>query len=84
MGLTTVGPMVTNSAPSTLEAFLDQVDHVVKLVGVGHVGFGTDTLIRGWETDPKLTETTLARYGESYYKPSYRFRYPMREGLSRQ
>ena len=85
MGLTTVGPMVTNSAPSTLDTFLDHVDHVVKLVGVEHVGFGTDTLIRGWETDPKLKEATLAHYGEPFYKPSYRFRYPMgTEGLNDQ
>jgi membrane dipeptidase len=85
MGLTTVAPFITNSAPATLETFLDQVDHVVKLIGVDHVGFGTDTLIRGWPTDPKLKETTLARYGEPYYKPSYRFRYPMgTEGLNDQ
>jgi membrane dipeptidase len=85
MGLTTVGPMVTNSAPSTLDTFLDHVDYMVKLVGVDYVGFGTDTLIRGWPTDPKLKESTMARYGEPYYKPSYRFRYPMgTEGLNDQ
>jgi membrane dipeptidase len=85
MGLTTVGPFVTNSAPATLDTFLDHVDHVVKLVGVEHVGFGTDTLIRGWATDPNLKEKTLARYGEPFYKPSYRFRYPMgTEGLNDQ
>ena len=84
MGLTTVGPMVTNEGiPSTLNRFLDHIDHVVKLVGVDHVGFGTDTQIRGWQTDPKLKESTLARYGEPYYKSSYRFRYPMgTEGLN--
>ena len=85
MGLTTVAPFVTNSAPSTLETFLDQVDYVVKLVGVDHVGFGTDTLIRGWPTDPKLKKETMERYGEPYYKPSYRFRYPMgTEGMNDQ
>jgi membrane dipeptidase len=85
MGLTTVAPFITNSAPATLETFLDQLDYAVKLVGVDHVGFGTDTLIRGWPTDPKLKEQTLARYGEPYYKPSYRFRYPMgTEGLNDQ
>jgi membrane dipeptidase len=78
MGLTTVGPMVANNdVPATLDRLLDHVDYVVKLVGVDHVGFGTDTLIRGWTTDPKLKEVTLSRYGEPYYKPSYRFRYPM-------
>ncbi|MDT9599824.1 dipeptidase [Sphingosinicella rhizophila] len=86
MGLTTVGPMVTNDPiPATMDRFLDHVDHVVKLVGVNHVGFGTDTLIRGWPTDPKLKKETLAFYGEPYFKDSYRFRYPMgTEGMNDQ
>jgi len=84
MGLTTVGPLVTNEGiASTLDRVLDHVDHVVKLVGIDHVGFGTDTAIRGWETDPKQKEATLSRYGEPFYKSSYRFRYPMgTEGMN--
>jgi membrane dipeptidase len=84
IGLTTVGPMVTNDGvPSTLDRVLDHVDHLVRLVGIDHVAFGTDTMIRGWETDPTLKEATLARYGEPYYKSSYRFRYPMgTEGMN--
>jgi membrane dipeptidase len=78
MGLTSVGPMITNDPiPSTLDRLLDHFDHVVKLVGVDHVAFGTDSLVRGWTTDPALKETTLGRYGEPLYKSSYRFRYPM-------
>jgi membrane dipeptidase len=86
MGLTCVGPMVTNDPiPSTLDRWIDQVDHVVKLVGIDHVGVGSDTLIRGWDTDPAHKEKTLAFYGEPYFKPSYRFRYPMgTEGMNDQ
>jgi membrane dipeptidase len=84
MGLTCVGPMVTNDPhPSTLERWIDHVDHLKKLVGIDHIGCGTDTLIRGWATDPKLKEQTLAFYGEPYFKDSYRFRYPMgTEGMN--
>lgn len=86
MGLTTVGPMVTNDPiPSTMDRWIDHVDHVRKLVGIDHVGIGSDTLIRGWPTDPKLKEQTLAFYGEPYFKDSYRFRYPMgTEGMNDQ
>jgi membrane dipeptidase len=76
MGLTTVNTMVKRDFPVTMEHWLDHVDHIVKLVGVDHVGFGTDTLIRGWPTDPKLEKDFLDAYGEPFFKSSYRFRYP--------
>jgi membrane dipeptidase len=85
MGLTTVNVMVKRDLPVTLEHFLDHVDHVVKLVGVDHVGFGSDVAMRGWPTDPKEKDRFLAFYGEPYFKPSYRFRYPLgTEGLNDQ
>lgn len=86
MGLTCVGPMVTNDPiPSTLDRWIDHVDHIVKLVGIDHVGIGSDTLIRGWPTDPKLKKETMSFYGEPYFKDSYRFRYPMgTEGMNDQ
>ncbi|MBX7482941.1 dipeptidase [Qipengyuania qiaonensis] len=83
MGLTTVNTMVKRNFPVTIEHWLDHVDYLVKLVGVDHVGFGTDTLIRGWPTDPKLEEEFLKAYGEPYFKSSYRFRYPFgTEGMN--
>lgn len=85
MGLTTVNAMVKRDLPVTLEDFLDHVDHIVKLVGVEHVGFGSDCLIRGWPTDPAKKEEFLSFYGEPYFKPTYRFRYPLgTEGLNDQ
>jgi len=83
MGLTTVNTMVKREFPVTAEHWLDHVDHLVKLVGIDHVGFGTDTLIRGWETDPKLKDEFLKAYGEPHFKSSYRFRYPFgTEGMN--
>lgn len=83
MGLTTVNTMVKRNFPVTIEHWLDHVDYMVKLVGVDHVGFGTDTLIRGWPTDPDLEEEFLKAYGEPHFKSSYRFRYPFgTEGMN--
>ena len=77
MGLTTVNVMIKRDLPVTLEHLLDHVDHIVKLVGIDHVGFGSDCQVRGWPTDPKKKDEFLAFYGEPYFKPSYRFRYPL-------
>ncbi|WP_447761461.1 dipeptidase [Sphingopyxis panaciterrae] len=83
MGLTTVNTMVKRDFPVTMEDWLDHVDHITKLVGVDHVGFGTDTLVRGWPTDPKQKQEFLDAYGEPYFKSSYRFRYPFgTEGMN--
>lgn len=83
MGLTTVNTMVKRDFPVTMEHWIDHVDHIVKLVGIDHVGFGTDTLIRGWATDPKKEEEFLKAYGEPHFKSSYRFRFPFgTEGMN--
>jgi membrane dipeptidase len=83
MGLTTVNVMVKRDLPVTMEDYLDHVDHVVKLVGVDHVGFGSDMDMQGWPTDPAKKDEFLAFYGKPYFKESYRFRYPLAvEGLN--
>ena len=83
MGLTTVNTMVKRDFPVTMEDWLNHVDHIAKLVGVDHVGFGTDTLVRGWPTDPKFEEEFLKAYGEPHFKASYRFRFPFgTEGMN--
>jgi membrane dipeptidase len=83
MGLTTVNVMVKRDLPVTMNDFIDHIDHIVKLVGIDHVGLGSDTLVRGWPTDPKDKEAFLQAYGEPYFKDTYRFRYPLgTEGLN--
>jgi membrane dipeptidase len=47
MGVTLVRPFVGSGPSVTMENVLDHVDHVVKLVGVEHVGLGTDVDLDG-------------------------------------
>jgi membrane dipeptidase len=77
MGLTCVNVMVKRDLPVTLEDYLDHVDHIAKLVGIDHVGFGSDMQITGWPTDPKDKDDFLAFYGLPNFKETYRFRYPL-------
>ena len=47
MGITMVRGFVQASGPATIEDVLDHIDHVVKLVGVEHVGIGSDVDLDG-------------------------------------
>jgi membrane dipeptidase len=47
MGITMVRCFVRASGPATIEDVLDHIDHVVKLVGVEHVGIGSDVDLEG-------------------------------------
>jgi membrane dipeptidase len=42
MGLTGLRAFVRNSEPTTIEHFLDHVDHIARLVGIEYVGIGSD------------------------------------------
>src|SRR5690606_9170053 len=41
MGITGVRNFVRGQEPTTIEHIVDHIDHVVKLVGIEHVGIGT-------------------------------------------
>jgi membrane dipeptidase len=47
MGVTMVRFFVRSHGPATINDVLDHIDHVAKLVGVEHVGVGTDVDLRG-------------------------------------
>jgi membrane dipeptidase len=47
IGITMVRGFVQASGPATIEDVLDHIDHVVKLVGVEHVGIGSDVDLEG-------------------------------------
>jgi len=47
MGITMVRSFVHAPGPATIEDVLDHIDHVVKLVGVEHVGIGSDVDLDG-------------------------------------
>ena len=70
MGITSVRMFVKNDEPTTVENFLDHFDHVKKLVGVEHLGVGSDIDLDGYDDMP-AEENKRLRAG---YKGSYGFR----------
>lgn len=48
MGMTTVNFFVSKKPRSTAEDFFSHIDHAIDLVGVDHVGIGSDSLVSGW------------------------------------
>jgi len=66
MGITGVRMLVRNREPVTLEDVLDHFDHVVKLVGVEHVGVGSDIDLDGYDKlPPSLRAKMLTGYKET-------------------
>jgi membrane dipeptidase len=70
MGITGVRMFVKADEPTTVEHMLDHYDHVRKLVGVQHVGLGSDMDLDGYDDLPPKELASL-RAG---YKDSYAFR----------
>jgi membrane dipeptidase len=70
MGITGVRMFVKNDEPTTVEHLLDHFDHVKKLVGVEHLGVGSDIDLDGYDDMP-AEENKRLRAG---YKGSYGFR----------
>jgi len=81
MGITGVRMFVKSDEPTIVEHALDHFDHVVKLVGVEHVGVGSDMDLDGYDDIP-AEENKKLRAG---YKGSYGFREKIDiEGLDHQ
>lgn len=70
MGITNLRNFVRDREPTTIEHVLDHYDHVAKLVGVEHVGVGSDADLDGYDD---LPPEVLAR-AKSRFKKSYGFR----------
>jgi membrane dipeptidase len=70
MGITGVRNFVKNKEPTTVEDIVDHIDHVVKLVGIEHVGIGTDSDLLGYDHMPPDQYKKL----KAGYKSSYAFR----------
>lgn len=70
MGITGVRMFVRAEEPTTIEHFVDHIDHVARLVGVEHVGFGSDSDLLGYDALPPEQTKQL----RAYYKQSYAFR----------
>ena len=74
MGLTVLRAFVRGEEPTTIEHWLDHVDHVAKLVGVEHVGIGSDAGLA--TSSPKADMKGMKWYEglPSNIKKFYRFR----------
>ena len=70
MGITGVRMFVTAQEPTTIEDVLNHYDHVARLVGVEHVGVGSDIDLYGYDALPDPIRKAL----HASYKASYGFR----------
>ncbi|MFM7067494.1 MAG: dipeptidase [Gammaproteobacteria bacterium] len=70
MGITGVRMFVRSTEPTTIEHLVDHIDHVAKLVGVEHVGVGSDCDLSGYDALPAAQDQAL----RASYKSSYAFR----------
>jgi membrane dipeptidase len=70
MGITGVRNFVKDKEPTTVEDIVDHIDHVVQLVGIEHVGVGTDSDLMGYDHMPPDQYKQL----KAGYKSSYAFR----------
>jgi len=67
MGVTEVRMFVSAKEPTTVETMLDHYDYVTKLVGVEHLGIGSDIDLLGYDAmDPKENKQLRAGYKGSY------------------
>lgn len=72
MGITGVRNYVKSDEPTTVEHMLDHYDHVRKLVGVQHVGLGSDMDLDGYDDMTSEEQRTLRV--NIAFKDSYAFR----------
>lgn len=70
MGITGVRMFVKDREPTTIEDYIDHFDHVRDLVGVEHLGVGSDVDLHGYDDLPTDEYEAL----KAAYKDSYAFR----------
>jgi membrane dipeptidase len=70
MGISGVRMFIKKADPTSVEDMVDHIDHVVKLVGVEHVGIGSDSDLLGYDKMPPAMNKAL----RDNYKSSYAFR----------
>lgn len=70
MGITGVRNFISNRDPTTIVDYVDHIEHVVKLVGIEHVGIGSDSDLNGYDDMPADQNAML----RNAYKDSYAFR----------
>jgi membrane dipeptidase len=67
MGITGVRNFVRDREPTTIEHYIDHFDYVKELVGVEHLGIGSDTDLDGYDDMPAEDYARLkAGYNDTY------------------
>ncbi|MDT9598202.1 dipeptidase [Sphingosinicella rhizophila] len=67
MGITGVRMFISKKEPTTIVDMVDHIDHVVKLVGIDHVGVGSDADLNGYDDmSPEMQKMIRAAYKDSY------------------
>ncbi len=67
MGITMVRAFVRAAGQVTIEDVLDHVDHLAKLVGVEHIGIGSDVDLDGRDTEVKRFDLDGIDYAKKIY-----------------
>lgn len=70
MGITGVRNFVKDKEPTTIEDYLNHIDYVAKMIGIEHVGIGSDIDLDGYDDMPAEDYKRL----KDSYKGSYAFR----------
>jgi len=70
MGITAVRNFVKDREPTTIEDVLDHFDHVARLIGIEHLGVGSDIDLDGYDDMPPEDYKRL----KDSYKGTYAFR----------
>lgn len=70
MGITGVRQFVSDKEPTGIAQVIDHVDYIAKLVGIEHVGVGSDMDLDGYDDIPEPAYSAL----KSSYSSSYKFR----------
>lgn len=76
MGVSTVNFFVSKKPRSTLDDYVAHIEHVAKLVGVDHVGIGSDSLISGWRAAFPTKKAFLDYHAQYKFKPGVDLRWP--------
>ena len=76
MGITTVNFFVSKKPRSTLDDYINHIQHVAELVGVDHVGIGTDSSIGGWRISFPTEQRFWDFHAQFHFKPEVDLRWP--------
>ncbi len=76
MGVTTVNFFVSKKPRSTLDDYIDHIVYVADLVGVDHVGIGSDSTIGGWRAAFPTEQEFWDFHAQFHFKPEVDVRWP--------